>query len=189
MSYLKAQVSFPFLDQYSVQSNITPYTFLAQTFYTLIKSSSLKCKLLRFLNALVKICPNPHIIFQTAKDVFLQILHDPSVFWKVTPQYLFRSKISYIYTLHKREQWKCKFWRLFSARIKIHQILVNFETTNCFLFKFFINIQCHVNNSVLFLAELVYTFNKGSLPRHKFGEIHLSSWNFLKILYFDRLLL
>ena len=46
-----------------------------------------------------------------------------------------------------------------------------------------------LNSCVLFLAEIVYTFNKKSLPKYKFGEMHLSSWNFREILHFDGLLL
>ena len=34
------------------------------------------------------------------------------------------------YTLHKRDQSKCKIFRLFGAQIKIHQILIIFETKN-----------------------------------------------------------
>ena len=62
--------------------------------------------------------------------------------------------------------------RLLSARIKIHQILVSFETTNQFFFKFCINLQCHETQLLCtFLAEILYTFNKRSLSRYKFGEI------------------
>ena len=39
------------------------------------------------------------------------------------------------------------------------------------------------NSCVLFLAEIVYTFNKRSLPKYKFGEMHLSSWNFHEMLH------
>ena len=62
--------------------------------------------------------------------------------------------------------------RLLSARIKIHQILVVFETTNQFFFKFCIKFQCHETQLLwTFLAEILYTFNKRSLSRYKFGEI------------------
>ena len=62
--------------------------------------------------------------------------------------------------------------RLLSARIKIHQILVSFETTNQFFFKFCINLQRHETQLLCtFLAEILYTFNKRSLSRYKFGEI------------------
>ena len=61
--------------------------------------------------------------------------------------------------------------RLLSVRIKIHQILVSFET-NQFFFKFCINLQCHETQLLCtFLAEISYTFNKRSLSRYKFGEI------------------
>ena len=43
-----------------------------------------------------------------------------------------------LHTLHKRHQSKCNFPRLLSARIKIHQNLIIFETKNRFLFTFYI---------------------------------------------------
>ena len=76
--------------------------------------------------------------FPNYKRVFLQILHDSSVSRKITPLY-FLGQI--LYTLYERNQSKYKFWRLLSARIKIHQILVNCERTNWFFFKFCINLQ------------------------------------------------
>ena len=51
----------------------------------------------------------------------------------------------------------------------------------CSNFASFFSINRH-NSSILFLAEIVYTFNKRSLPKYKFGEINLSSWNFPEIL-------
>ena len=53
------------LHQYSVASNINVlYFFLAQTLYSLVKRNPLKCKVLRFLSALVKSCQNPHVNFE-----------------------------------------------------------------------------------------------------------------------------
>ena len=87
-----------------------------------------------------------------------------------------------LYTLHKRDQSKCKCFRLLSARIKIHQILVIFETTNQFFFKFGINLRYHEPQLLCtFLAEILYTFNKRSLSKYKFGEISPDQskvWNF-----------
>ena len=71
--------------------------------------------------------------FPNHKSVFLQILHDSSVSWNIL---LCTFLGQTLYTLHKRDQSKCNFFRLFSAQIKIHQILVIFETKNKFLFKF-----------------------------------------------------
>ena len=44
---------------------------------------------------------------------------------KYTPLYFFFC----IYTLLKRNQSKCKFFRLFTAQIKIHQVLVIFQVS------------------------------------------------------------
>ena len=76
-----------------------------------------------------------------------------------------------LHTFHRKDQSKCKFLRHLSALIKIHQILVIFETTNQFFFKFGINLQCHETQLLCnFLAETL-TFNKRTLSRYKFGEI------------------
>ena len=71
--------------------------------------------------------------FPNHKSVFLQILHDCSVSWNML---LCTFLIQTLDTLHKRDQSKYKFFRLFSAQIKIDEILVIFETKNKFLFKF-----------------------------------------------------
>ena len=75
-------------------------------------------------------------------------------------------------TFHGIDQSKCKFLRILSAWIKIHQILLSFETTNQFFFKFCINLQCHETHLLCtFLAKILCTFNERSLRRYKFGEI------------------
>ena len=79
--------------------------------------------------------------FWTNKSIPLQILHHSPVSWRITPLY-FVAQI--LYTLVKGSPLKGKFVRLLSAWVKIGQIhYVNFETTSHFLFKFFINLQCH----------------------------------------------
>ena len=55
----------------------------------------------------MKICQIAHVIF----------------FWKYS-SVIFLGQT--LYALRKRDQSKCKFFRLFSVRIKIHQILVIF---------------------------------------------------------------
>ena len=79
--------------------------------------------------------------FWKQKSVFLQILHHSLVSWKITLLDLFRSNIS------GKDKSKCKFLGLLSARIRIHQILVIFETTDQFCFKFFLtNLEYHQHN-------------------------------------------
>ena len=57
----KPQVSFS--SSFASLSNFMT-TFLAQTLYTLVKGSPLKCKVLRFLSARVKIRQIPYINFE-----------------------------------------------------------------------------------------------------------------------------
>ena len=78
--------------------------------------------------------------FPNRKLVFLQILHHSSVPWKMTPLYLFRSNVTYF---AQKEQIKVKILKILSAQVKTHQILLIFETTNQFFFKFCITLQCH----------------------------------------------
>ena len=88
--------------------------------------------------------------FWKTKSVFFQILHHPSLSWKITPLYIFRSNV--VYTLYKRNQSKCKFLRLLIAWVKIHEMFVNFETTN----HFFFSVMRH-NSSVLLPPWNLYT--------------------------------
>ena len=71
--------------------------------------------------------PNSSCHFSNHKSVFLQILHHVSMSWKITPMYVLGQTLC---TLLNRNQSKCKFFRLLSAWVKIHQILVSFETTS-----------------------------------------------------------
>ena len=95
--------------------------------------------------------------FLNYKFVYLKILHHSLVSWKVTPLYFFRSDIT------GKDQSKYKFLRLLCAQIKIHQILVTFETKNPFFFKFCINLQCHETQLLCtFSAEIYVLSTKGA---------------------------
>ena len=71
------------------------------------------------------------MIFQTTCQFFFKFYS--SVSWNIL---LCTFLGQTLYPLHKRDQSKCKFFRHFSTQIKIHQVLVIFETKNKFLFKF-----------------------------------------------------
>ena len=122
--------------------------------------------------------PNSSCHFPNHKSVFLQILHDSSVSWNITPLYFFRSNVAYF---AQKRPIKVQFFRLFSARIKFHQILVIFETKNSFFF-ICTTLQYHETQFLCnFLAEISYTFNNRSLSKYKFGEIlpeQSEVWNF-----------
>ena len=103
--------------------------------------------------------------FPNHKSVFLQILHDSSVSWNMLHCTFLGQTL---YTLHKKDQSKWKFFRLFSAPIKIHQILVIFEIKNKFLFKFYTTLIVRIgvstpleNTNSFFLAKPPY---KSSCP-------------------------
>ena len=52
----------------SLHHSLVSCTFLAQTLYTLVKFSPLKCKFLRLSSARVKICQIPHDNFEKASE-------------------------------------------------------------------------------------------------------------------------
>ena len=66
-----------------------------------------------------------------------------------------------LHTFHGRNKSKCKFLRLLSARIKIHQILVIFKTTNQFSFNFFYQSWVPSNiTSLYFLSWSIIYFGQ-----------------------------
>ena len=80
MSFLKAQVIFlfNFASIFNAIKNNPSILFLAQTLFTLVKSSLLKCKFLRFSSAQVKICQIPLVNFELKSQFlfnFCIILH------------------------------------------------------------------------------------------------------------------
>ena len=87
--------------------------------------------------------PNSSCYFPNHKS----ILHHSLMSWKITPLYSFRSNITYL----SRKGPKYKFLRLLCSWIKIHQILVSFETRISFSSNFasIFNVMRH-NSSVPF---------------------------------------
>ena len=94
--------------------------------------------------------------FPYHKSIMVQILHDSSLSWNITPLYFFRSKFIYF---SQKELMKVKFFKLFSARtnsenlknflvLKIHQVLVIFgKKKNMLILMILFNIMRH--NSLL----------------------------------------
>ena len=125
------------LHQYSVPSNITPlYVFSSNILYPGEKKL-IKVQIFKIFECSGENLPKSSCHFPNHKEVFHQILHDSPVSWKITPQYLFRSKIFYF---AQKGPIKMQILETFEALIKIQEVLVNFETTNWFLFKFCINL-------------------------------------------------
>ena len=74
-----------FTSFFIVMTHKSPVNFKLIHFLLSIKGPNKSLNFSTFKRALVKICQNP----------FLQNLHDSLVSWKITPQYFFRSKITY----------------------------------------------------------------------------------------------
>ena len=123
----------------------------------------MKVPMFTLSSVLVKISQIPHVIFQTTSQFFLKFC-------------------VMLYTLQERNQSKCKFLRLLSPRIKIHQILVIFWNNGSVFLQILhhSSVPWHVTR-LYFLAKILYTFNKRSLSKYKFGEISPEQskvWNF-----------
>ena len=100
----------------------------------------MKIPILTLSSVLMKICQIPHVIFQTTGRFFFKFFmtlhcHETELLCTFVGQTL--------YTLHKTDQSKCNCFRIFSAPIKINQILVIFETKNKFLFTFCTTLWYH----------------------------------------------
>ena len=108
--------------------------------------------------------------FPNHRPVFLQVLHHSSVSWKITSLCFFRSSIIYF---AQKEPIKKEILRISRAQVKIQQMLVTFETTNCCFFTKFASLASVMrhNSSILFLDEILCSFNKRSLSKYIFGEI------------------
>ena len=112
-----------------VMTQKSPVNFKLIHFLLWIKGPNKSPNCYTFERALVKICQIPHVIFQTTSQFFFKFY----MTLQCHGRYLLCTFLGHrLYTLHKRDQSKCKFWRLLSPRIKIHHILVIFETTNQF---------------------------------------------------------
>ena len=142
MSIVKRQINFSpnFVSFFIVMTHNSSVKFKLIHFLLWIKGS-IKVPILRLSSALVKICKTPHIILQNTNQFYFKFCitlqrHVKSLLCTFLGQTL--------YTLHKRNQSKYKFLWLLSARVKIHQILVIFKTTNQLFFKFYITLQRHM---------------------------------------------
>ena len=124
----------------SVSLIITPLYVCSLCIFNFGQKDPMKIPVLTLSSVLMKICQIPHVIFQTTGRFFFKFFmtlhcHETELLCTFLGQTL--------YTLHKTDQSKCNFFRIFSAPIKINQILVIFETKNKFLFTFCTTLWYH----------------------------------------------
>ena len=115
--------------------------------------------------------------FANHKSVFLQSLHHPSVSWKTTPMYFFRSNIKYF---AQQEQMKVQVFEIFKCSGRISPNSCHFWNNR----SVFLQILHHPSGSwdihpLCFLTKILYTSR--SLSKCKFVEILCEQskvWNF-----------
>ena len=129
--------------------------------------------------------PNSSCHFPNHKSVFLQILHDSSVSWKITPLYFF-SWNSYILRIKGTNQSTnfLDFWVLGSKFTKLLSFLkqqIGFSSN-------FISLFSTMRHNCTFLAEFYILSTKWAYQSTNLVKFHLSSQK-SEILHFDDLLL
>ena len=153
-----------FVSFFIVITHNSPVNFKLKHFLLWIKGPNKSPNFETFLCS-GEILPNSSCDFPNHKSVFLQISHHSLLSWTITPWYFrvfwwkfakflmsfSKPQVNFSFylgqtldTLHERYQSKDKFFRLLSPLIKIHQILVIFETTNLFFFKFCITLSIYI---------------------------------------------
>ena len=81
----------------------------------------------------------------------------------ISPLYFFKSNVIYF---AQKESIKTEILRILSAQVKFLEQQISFSSN----FALFFSVMRH-NSSILFLAEILYTFNKRILSKYKLGEI------------------
>ena len=143
MSFQKVQASFPsnFASICSAIKNNSSVLFLAQTLYTLVKSSPLKCKFFRFSSARVKIIKF-FLSILNRQVKFSSIFASFSIF--MTHNSSVNCKLIHFLFLIKGPNKSPTFQTFKCALVKICKIPhVIFGSTGHFSFKFGINLDFH----------------------------------------------
>ena len=142
MLFKRAQVNFPsiFASIISTIKHNSSVLVLAQIQHTLVKSSPLRCKSLRFLSARIKIC---QILKSILNWQFNSCISFESLFIVMTHNSLVNLKLTHFLLWIKGPNKSPNFQTFKYGLVKIFQIpLVIFGTSNQFSFNFCINLDC-----------------------------------------------
>ena len=99
--------------------------------------------------------------FSKPHSAFLEILHDCSVSWKITHLYFFRRTL---YTLLERDQSKCKFLRLLSARIKFTKFLSFLKQQISFFFQILHHFSALWDTTSLYFSSWNFMYFQQKKP-------------------------
>ena len=143
----------------------------------------IKVPILTFPSALMKICQISHVIFQAT----IQFFYKFCMTLYCHKRLLLRTFLGQtLYSLHERDQSKCKLWVIGSKFTKLLSLL---KQQICFPSNFLSLLKIMTqNSSVLFLLKFYIPSTKGAYQSTNFVKFHLSSRK-SKILHFDGLLL
>ena len=142
----------------------------------------IKEQLFSFLSALMKANPILHVIFETTRSRFIQILHHCSISWKI---FLVYNNSRVFLVLKPCIFWTIKFplkkfLRLLSGWVKFHQNphmkpQVSFSLNFASLF-----IVRRDNSSLLFLVETLDDLGKINPSKCQILDFQLVMWSFTK---------
>ena len=137
------------LHQSWVPSNKTPLCLLSSNIIYFGQKQPIKVQIFEIFECSGENLPNSSCHFPNHKSVFLQILHDSSVSWKITPLHFFRSKVIYLARkgpikvqiletfecLDQNSPNSCHFWNNKSVFLQIlHQSSVSWDITPLYFF-------------------------------------------------------
>ena len=125
------------------------------------------------LNALMKVHPIPHAIFETTRSGFIQILHHFSVSWKITPRYFCSSNLVYF---GQKEPIEKKFSDFWVVRWKLTKFLMSYFKLQVSFSLNFVSLFSVMgdNSSVLFGWNFIW------FGWWKISDFQLLTWNFTK---------
>ena len=140
MSFSKPLVSFSsnFPSHSSLKKYNSSILSLAQTWYTLAKSSPLKWKFLRLLSYPAKIRQVPYVSFKITSQFFFRFF----IILQCHHTQLYCKFLAHVFpALDKRIPWKYQVWHFQVFWWKFSKFLI-FQTTSQFFFKFCMTLQC-----------------------------------------------
>ena len=88
------------MDHPLVSWHIITLKFASWNIVCFVQKELMNVQFLKLFSAVMKVHPIPHASFETTRSEFIQILHNCSVSWKITPLYFFSSNL---YTLNKKQ--------------------------------------------------------------------------------------
>ena len=165
-----------FFSSNNIYFAITPLYFFSSDNICFAQKEPIKVKIFETFEGSGQNLSNYPCIFWNDKSTPIQILHQPSLSWHITPLQILSSLFFYF---GLKDPINVSIFRISRARVKINQIPhANFETTSQFLFKLCIIFIVMTHNSfVNFKLLLFILWIKGPHQSPNFETFKCSSEN------------